>query len=68
MICDKAFEILADTSARSVHFREVLRAMEIETYLNVWTAEIFLYAHAYQGTTDVAEGRTQPHSYKGCAP
>ena len=68
MICDEAFESLADTSARFVHFREVLRAMEIETYTNVWAAEILLYAHAYQGSTDVAEGRTQPHSYKSCAP
>ena len=44
MRCDKAYEILADMSARFVQFREVLLAREDKADASGWAAEISLCA------------------------
>ena len=42
--CDKAYEILADMSARFVQFREVFFAIEGKADASGWAAEISLCA------------------------
>ena len=44
MRCDKAYDILADMSARFVQFREVLLAIEGKADASGWAADISLCA------------------------